>query len=442
MNATTQSILLLTAHFSSADDKDTRPLTIKEWAQFSFWLKERKLNPEKLLNTKLKDTLDGWNDNKITLARLGKLLDRGPALALALEKWTRAGLWVLTRPDTNYPRKLKTRLGYEAPPVLFGCGNQRLLNEPGIAVVGSRKAGEQDLQRSRLLGARAAASGLSLISGGARGVDESAMLGSLEAEGTAVGILADDLLRGATSAKYRRYLLKDELVLISPFYPEAGFNAGNAMQRNKYIYCLAEAAIAVHSGTKGGTWEGVQENLKQQWVPMYVLPSTDREAGNAALVSKGAQGLNQELATLNLSTLFAANAATGEPAGDLLDSAPTTANPAEATISPPSVMETPPTSYVATPPVPEPAATASPAQPTALASTHTLPGTLYECFLLQLQQLTTTTPLKVEELLLATQLHKSQLNAWLKQAISEGRVQELKRPKRYQWQTLTQTQLF
>ena len=441
MNPTTQSILLLTSHFSSADDKDTRPLTAKEWAQFAFWLKDRKLSPEKLLNANLKEILDGWNDSKITLARLGKLLDRGPALALALEKWTRAGLWVLTRSDTAYPRKLKARLGNEAPPVLFGCGNQKLLNEPGVAVVGSRKAGEQDLQRSRLLGARAAASGFSLISGGARGVDETAMLGSLEAEGTAVGILADDLLRAATSAKYRRYLLKDELVLISPFYPEAGFNAGNAMQRNKYIYCLAEAAIAVHSGTKGGTWEGVQENLKQQWVPMYVLPSTDSEAGNAALVAKGAQGLNEELTKLNLNSLCAATVAIAEPATDLLDSTPTAATSTSVGASPPAVMEVAPTPYIASPPAPEVATSVLPLETTS-SSAQTLPATLYECFLLQLQRLTTTTPLKSEELLVATQLHKSQLNAWLKQALSEGRVQELKRPKRYQWQTVTQNQLF
>lgn len=39
------------------------------------------------------------------------------------------------------------------------------------------------------------------------------------------------------------------LVLMSPFNPEAGFDVGNAMARNKYVYCLADAAVVVHSGT-------------------------------------------------------------------------------------------------------------------------------------------------------------------------------------------------
>ena len=36
-------------------------------------------------------------------------------------------------------------------------------------------------------------------------------------------------------------------MLVSPFYPEAGFNAGNAMGRNRYIYTLADQALVIDS---------------------------------------------------------------------------------------------------------------------------------------------------------------------------------------------------
>ena len=52
----------------------------------------------------------------------------------------------------------------------------------------------------------AAEDGESIVSGGARGVDETAMLGALEVEGTVIGILANGLLRACSSAKYRRHL--------------------------------------------------------------------------------------------------------------------------------------------------------------------------------------------------------------------------------------------
>jgi predicted Rossmann fold nucleotide-binding protein DprA/Smf involved in DNA uptake len=61
--------------------------------------------------------------------------------------------------------------------------------------------------------------------------------------------------------KYRGRLREKKLVFLPPLYSEAGFNPGNVMTRNKYIYCRANAAVAVHSAKTGGTWNGAIENL-------------------------------------------------------------------------------------------------------------------------------------------------------------------------------------
>ena len=67
------------------------------------------------------------------------LLSRGHSLAIAIEKWQLAGLWVVTRSDADYPKRLKSRLKKNSPPVLFGCGDPALLNMGGIAFIGSAK---------------------------------------------------------------------------------------------------------------------------------------------------------------------------------------------------------------------------------------------------------------------------------------------------------------
>ena len=83
------------------------------------------------------------------------------------------------------------------------------------------------------------------------------MLGALQSEGTSIGVMANNLLRASTFEKYREHLRSGNLILVSPFSPEAGFNVGNAMSRNKCIYCLSDAAVAVNSEPqKGGTWYG------------------------------------------------------------------------------------------------------------------------------------------------------------------------------------------
>ena len=292
MNEQAQSVVLLTAVLGKRTPHAPKPLSVGEWADFARMLHGRGLNPAQLLGSDIDALMADWRHPAITADRIQRLLDRGTALGLCLERWERAGLWLLVRSDPDYPRKLKRHLEWKSPPLLFGCGNRKLVGQRGLAVVGSRNASEADLAAAAQLGREAATADCSIISGGARGVDETAMLAGLQTEGTAIGVLANGLQRAATSRKYRQALQRGDLALISPFAPEAGFHAGNAMARNRYIYCLAVNAVVVASKKNGGgTWRGAIENLEHGWVPMWVHKSGASHTGNSALVDSGAQWL-------------------------------------------------------------------------------------------------------------------------------------------------------
>ncbi len=411
-SAQTQAILLLTAHFSRPVADTPKPLTTKEWARFAQWLKDHDINPEKLMNGHLRSSLNGWTDKLVTAERIEQLMNRGSALALAVEKWTRAGLWIQTRSDNNYPVRLKQLLKTDCPAVLFGCGNPELLNKCGIAVVGARNANNGDLEFSSNLGKTAATQGYSVISGGARGVDEAAMLGALEIEGTVIGVLADSLLRAATSNKYRKYLLSQNLVLISPYYPEAGFNAGNAMSRNKYIYCLSDAAVVVQSGTEGGTWNGAIENLKNHWVPLWVKETKDSKSGNSLLIQKGALSLSDDLSKLNINTLLKENGfMNNASSGDLFKKSAVREEPADIYDSETIIEE----------------------------NKNQTPNNnafdemdIYRFFLIKLTQLTKKNAKTPDELLKDLEVTKPQLNIWLKKAVEEKKIKKLNKPVRYQ----------
>ncbi len=299
-----QTTLLLTTHFGDKGPMEHGPLTPTEWGRFARWLTEQSIAPGELLVGNRRELLRGFQDNKISLERMETLINRGTTLALSVEKWSRAGLWIITRSDSAYPEKLTERLNHNCPPVLFGSGDNNLLNKPAIAAVGSRDVTNEDLKFSRTIGGKAAASGFAIVSGGARGVDEASMLGALEAEGTAIGVLADSLLKKSTSRIYRNHIQRKNIVLISPFSPEAGFNVGNAMARNKYIYCLSEAAVVVHSGRTGGTWSGATENLKKQWVPLWVKRTSDPDSGNNDLVNLGGSWLPHNIVEGDLNSLL------------------------------------------------------------------------------------------------------------------------------------------
>lgn len=389
-----QAILLLNAYLGKSESGSSRPFSKQEWARFAAWLHDSGLEPSVLLKGDLDALLEGWEDKTVTRDRLRALLNRGAALGLSLERWERAGLWVLTRSDADYPERLKQRLRTMAPAVLFGCGDKALLELGGIAVVGSRNAGEDGLEFARNLGAEAAAQGYSLVSGGARGIDRYAMQGALEREGTALGVLADSLLRSAMSADYRQYIMSGDLALISPFNPEAGFNVGNAMARNACVYCLADAAVVVGSEAgKGGTWSGAKENLKHGWVPLWVKPDDAPGSGNPELVRRGAEWLPEEPC----------------PLSQLVEGA----RPAEQDRLPL-----------------EPAAAQLREDPEPYAPAPA-DGSLYTLFLNRMAEVTAEKPVGVRRIAESLQLRPGQVEDWLQRALPEGRAVPGKRKGQY-----------
>lgn len=117
--------------------------------------------------------------------------------------------------------------------------------------------------------------------------------------------MANNLLTTALSARFRNFILSGNLTLISPFNPEARFHVGNAMARNKLIYCLADTALVIKSALeKGGTWAGAIEGLKSNWVPIWVQKKNCENDGNTGLFNKGASWLPYDLSSLKSLTGF------------------------------------------------------------------------------------------------------------------------------------------
>jgi predicted Rossmann fold nucleotide-binding protein DprA/Smf involved in DNA uptake len=290
LSPNTQAILLLTAPLiAGRGDASPDLLTPGEYKRMARHLRERQRQPADLLAPEADEVLRGCQP-VLDESRLKRLLARGFLLSQAIEHWQTRAIWVVSRADAEYPRRLKAHLKNDTPPVLYGCGDAAILDTGGLAVVGSRHVDEALLEFTKDIGRRTAKARRTLVSGGARGIDQAAMHGALEAGGKVAGVLADSLERVALNREQRNLLLEGQLVLISPYDPSAGFNVGHAMQRNKLIYALADAALVVSSDyEKGGTWAGAVEQLeKLRLVPVYVRSNGETGKGLEALRRKGA----------------------------------------------------------------------------------------------------------------------------------------------------------
>lgn len=290
LSLNTRAILLLTAPLLSGRGKrSTDLLTPSEYKKLARHLRELNAQPSDLL-TPSADSLLGDCDRLIDKARLERLLARGFVLSQAVEHWQARAIWVLSRADAAYPQRLKRLLREDSPAVLYGCGDRQIIGSGGLAVVGSRNVEDALIEYTEGVGRLAAAAGRTVVSGGARGIDQAAMRGALEAGGMVTGVLADSLEKAAMQRDHRNLLLEGRLVLVSPYDPNAGFHAGHAMQRNKLIYALADAALVVSAEVgKGGTWAGAIEQLEKLClVPVFVRESGRDSAGLHALARKGA----------------------------------------------------------------------------------------------------------------------------------------------------------
>lgn len=287
----TQAILLLCASFGQNREIEPQPLTLGEYNSLAKWLQENKMRPADLLIQTGKVSLQDIPENFLDYNRLFALLERGMLLSLAVEKWTNQGLWILARSDAEYPKRLKQILKHLAPTILYGVGNKQQLSQGGLAIVGSRDVDEEGLNYTQKIAQLCAEEQIQIVSGGARGVDQMAMLSALEAGGTAVGVLADSLAKAAVAGKYRQSIKDGKLTLISAYDPHAGFNAGNAMNRNKYIYALSNYSLVISSDfKKGGTWAGAVEALQKiKDVPCFVRQQGNIPEGNLELIKKGAK---------------------------------------------------------------------------------------------------------------------------------------------------------
>ena len=291
LSSNAQAILLLTAPLIAGRGRpSTAPLTPSEYRGFARRLRELRREPADLLDLGADSLLKECGSHP-DAARLERLLGRGFLLSQAVERWRTRAIWVVSRADADYPQRLKKRLGEDAPPVLYGCGDASILAAGGLAVVGSRNVDEALIEYTENAGRLTAEAHRVVVSGGARGIDQAAMRGALQAGGKVVGILADGLEKAVVRREHREALMDGRLALISPYDPAARFNVGHAMQRNKLIYALADAALVVNSDyRKGGTWAGASEQLERlKFVPIYLRADGDVGKGLAELERLGAK---------------------------------------------------------------------------------------------------------------------------------------------------------
>ncbi|MCB1126999.1 MAG: DNA-processing protein DprA [Verrucomicrobiae bacterium] len=108
-------------------------------------------------------------------------------LAAELRRIEAFGCHVLIQSDPDYPEMLRQL--YDPPMVLYVKGTLTARDKNAVAMVGSRRTSHYGVEVARKLAYQLAYVGVTVVSGGARGIDSAAHLGALTAKGRTMAVL-------------------------------------------------------------------------------------------------------------------------------------------------------------------------------------------------------------------------------------------------------------
>jgi DNA processing protein len=154
--------------------------------------------------------------------------------------------------DSRYPNAL--RLLERCPVALYVAGNADVLNDPQLAIVGSRNPTRAGCDTAFELAQSLAERGLGIVSGLADGIDSAAHRGALEAQGITIAVLGSgvDIVYPRTNRTLSEEI-RNRGALISEFALGTPPRRENFPQRNRIIAAVSLGTLVVEAARRSGS---------------------------------------------------------------------------------------------------------------------------------------------------------------------------------------------
>ena len=176
----------------------------------------------------------------------------------------------MTRRDPAYPELLRH---IKNPPAsLYYRGEPAVLQEPCLAIVGSRKASSYGSWAAYELAKRAASYGITVVSGMAYGIDAAAHKGALDGGGKTAAVLAGgvDICYPAAHKDLMNRILQQGVVL-SEQLPGTQALPGMFPVRNRIISGLCRGTVVAEAALKSGSLI-TAERAAEQGREVFAVP--------------------------------------------------------------------------------------------------------------------------------------------------------------------------
>lgn len=196
--------------------------------------------------------------------------------------------------DADFPSFSPIRM--HLPYMLLCEGERPQPLQKCAAVVGTRHATYAGIQQAYRFGLEATENGMSLISGFAEGIDQSAMRGALDGNGPCIGVLGCGhcVEYPCLTLDLRKRIVDDGGCVLSRFAPHTVAYKSNFLSRNLILAAYGSFVIAVQAPDKSGTLntcDYAMQMAKEVYVGSEGVGDRFVQAGTTRLFNEGASVL-------------------------------------------------------------------------------------------------------------------------------------------------------
>jgi DNA processing protein len=225
----------------------------------------------------------------ITESTAARILNAPELTPPQWKRWQHSGARLLTWRDDGYPPPLREIEDF--PPLLFVRGSLQERDRFAIAIVGTRHPTQYGRTIAERLARELSRYGLTIVSGGARGIDTAAHTGALRAGGRTIAVLGSgiDVAYPAESAALFNRIATQGAVL-SEYPPGTPPDAWRFPARNRLVSALSLGVLVVEAPNDSGALITANYAL-EQGKPVFAVPGnidTGHSAGCHRLIKDGA----------------------------------------------------------------------------------------------------------------------------------------------------------
>lgn len=212
-------------------------------ADAGFSLEQLFYEPELLDNSAFRFTPD-MRKNLEERANISRLLEE-------IEMHERKGIRICTAISPEYPQMLKDL--WRPPATLYMKGRLTQFTEKSIAMVGSRHVSRKGAAAAKEFAGQLAESGITVVSGMARGIDTQSHWGALDAGGKTIAVLGCgvDVIYPQENADLYAAIC-DNGAIISEYLPGTEPKAQHFPLRNRIIAGLSQGTVLGEAGLRSG----------------------------------------------------------------------------------------------------------------------------------------------------------------------------------------------